>query len=346
MSSRRVVPVQGRGASSPGRPTVGKALKPFASCFGRAADAHAAASALRVLMPSSVVRRVTTLKEKPGSAVYRLDGSIPGGGALLAKRTAHSTALHEHDVYTRVLPLLSLPALRCHGIVHEGSSADMAWIFVDFVDGVPFSTFDDRHREVAARLIARLHTEGAGCGDGATLPRRDAGHYLRHLRSARLTLLANLGNPRLRDEGRAIVREVIEKCDALEVRWHEIEAQCEALPETLVHGDLKPGNMLIRETARGQKLTLLDWETTGWGFPGPDLSWLHLPTYRRGVRDSWPGLDLCALRRTAAVGLVLRTVASIDWASCDLQLRWLDRPLAELVVYRDILAHILPRWGD
>jgi aminoglycoside phosphotransferase (APT) family kinase protein len=57
---------------------------------------------------------------------------------------------------------------------------------------------------------------------------------------------------------------------------------CERAPrpqtQVLVHGDFKPGNMLLRE---GRIVGLLDWETAHIGDPIEDLGWITNPLRRR-----------------------------------------------------------------
>ncbi|WP_216695345.1 phosphotransferase family protein [Dietzia psychralcaliphila] len=59
----------------------------------------------------------------------------------------------------------------------------------------------------------------------------------------------------------------------------------------LVHGDFKPGNILVRD---GEVAALLDWETAHLGSPLEDLGWVTNPV-RRGehqIADHWEATDM------------------------------------------------------
>jgi len=98
-------------------------------------------------------------------------------------------------------------------------------------------------------------------------------------------------------------RALDELLGGLEGRWADI-ASC-GLPDTLVHGDVHPGNA----RGDGERLVLLDWGDCGVGHPLLDqpamLSRLEAPT-AEVVRDAWdhawrdavPGADP---RRAAAL---------------------------------------------
>ena len=106
--------------------------------------------------------------------------------------------------------------------------------------------------------------------------------------------------PALDPEDRRVLRELL---DGLDRRWAEI-ASC-GVPDTLVHGDVHPGN------ARGDggRLVLMDWGDCGVGHPVLDqpamLSRLEASTaelvrdaWDRAWRDAVPGADP---RRAAAL---------------------------------------------
>jgi aminoglycoside phosphotransferase (APT) family kinase protein len=60
---------------------------------------------------------------------------------------------------------------------------------------------------------------------------------------------------------------------------------------TIVHGDFKPGNLLLRE---GQVSAVLDWETVHLGDPHEDLGWVTNPLRHREHRipGAWEPQDL------------------------------------------------------
>jgi aminoglycoside phosphotransferase (APT) family kinase protein len=61
-------------------------------------------------------------------------------------------------------------------------------------------------------------------------------------------------------------------------------------PRTLVHGDFRPGNALLRD---GRVAVMLDWELARIGDPVDDLGWYTVPMYRREhfIPGSWEQTD-------------------------------------------------------
>jgi aminoglycoside phosphotransferase (APT) family kinase protein len=64
-------------------------------------------------------------------------------------------------------------------------------------------------------------------------------------------------------------------------------------PLTLVHGDFRPGNALVRN---GHVAVMLDWELARIGDPVDDLGWYTVPMYRREhfIPGSWEPADFLA----------------------------------------------------
>ncbi len=67
----------------------------------------------------------------------------------------------------------------------------------------------------------------------------------------------------------------------------------EPVATTLVHGDFKPGNVLLR---RGTVAFILDWETAHLGDPLEDIGWVTNPLRAREhrIEGSWEPADLIA----------------------------------------------------
>src|SRR5206468_1604040 len=72
--------------------------------------------------------------KKRKSAVYRLHGVGPDGRAVIAKRCLVATAEVERTVYEEFLPRVSVPALRCYGLVKE-PDGDRCWLFLEDAGG-------------------------------------------------------------------------------------------------------------------------------------------------------------------------------------------------------------------
>jgi Phosphotransferase enzyme family len=291
---------------------------------GRADDVrgrgHPAVAAWTALGPTRKVPSVVaTLKDRPKCSVYLMEGVGPEGGAVVAKRTRRRLARNEHTLYTRVLPRLSLPALRCHGLVDWGAKS--CWLFVDHCAGTPFRPGDGHHRRLAARWLAAMHLRGADVARDVALPDRGVATYLAHLRSTRGRILRGLATPLLDSADRTLLEEVIAGCDALEARWAGIEAACRPLPSTLVHADAKPANLMVRSAARGAELVPLDWAEAGWGVPAVDLVHVDGTVYWEIIGTAWGDVDDDRHQLLPMIGLTFQWLVAINKISA-----WLARP--------------------
>lgn len=63
----------------------------------------------------------------------------------------------------------------------------------------------------------------------------------------------------------------------LAMRWLELHHPSDG-PVALIHGDLRPGNLLVLD---GEVTAVLDWETACLSDPAEDLGWITLPTNYR-----------------------------------------------------------------
>ncbi len=309
-------------------------------------DRHPAVLAWRQLQTASVIQQVQVLQLAEKSAVFRLWDS-GRGSSIIAKRSAAETTLVERTIYEKVLPRLPLTALEYYGctIAEDGSH----WIFVEDAGGRRFSPEAREHRILAARWLAVLHAAAMPLADSISLPERGPDYYLEHLHSARRNILQHASNPFLaRDEVR-LLETILARFDLLEAHWGKLRRYGEVLPSTLVHGDFRPKNVLLRSSGHGLDLFPIDWETAGWGLAAPDLVpsrgplafHVDLSVYRSVVQEHLPGIDLHALPRLASVGRIFRRLAYIDWESAELCYEspdWLSRPIASLRIYQAELA--------
>jgi ATP-binding cassette subfamily B protein len=301
---------------------------------------HPAVKAWSRLRPAGQPRALTVLKDKkwkPKSATFRLEGCGPDGTSVIAKRCRPSTADLESKVYTDVLPHLPVPTLRYHGMIDDGG--DWRWIFVEDAGRERYSPLDPEHRRLAARWLAALHGSAAEIPEASHLPDRGPAHYLSHLCSARGALVRQLGDRAAEEEEVRLLATLLSQLDALDSRWGEVEAFCETLPRTFVHGDLSRSNLRVRAGAAGTDLVAFDWEKAGWGVPAPDLARLgprnrlpaarfresgefpgfcldpDLETYGAALGDGSAHLDGETVELMATVGSLFRSIATVDWTS-------------------------------
>lgn len=320
---------------------------------------HPAVKAWNELQPGQVKpESLEILQEHKKAAVYRLMGVGPRGVAVIAKRCRTATALVERTIYEEVLPHLPVAAPHYHGFIEDDDT--FCWLFLEDVGQERLSPLIEEHRVLAARWLGLMHASAARVAAAARLPDGGPNRYLQHLRSARRTILNNLANPAFGAEDIVILKTVVAQCDLLESRWHEVEKCCEGVPTTLVHGDFRPKNILIRTDQPGTGFFPLDWETAGWGVPAADLApsrgrlpihQIDMTTYWLIVREYWPHLEIQAVQRLALVGRIFRRLAAISWESRSLAFgteRLLSGPMACMRVYQAELAEAIwaAPWGS
>jgi ATP-binding cassette subfamily B protein len=304
-------------------------------CDARSAmsDEQGAAQAWRRARPDSarpvLVEPVRKQRPnaKPGKTrigVFRLHHG-PDIGPTVAKRRSRNRLETEHTIYQRVLPQLPIPAVQ-----YRGFSADQdtegAWLFVEDVGGERYQNGRSEHRILAARWLATVHAFGMHPSIRALLPDRGPSHYLTELRWSFTEISSHLACDRFSADDRRILVAILRALTELESRWDRIEARCDAMPHTLVHGDFVAKNCRVREAStRELELVAFDWETAGWGAPAVDLAsnafgihgvGLDRKVYAAAMRDAWPGLRQRDLERAARIGDAQRVVAATRW-SCE-----------------------------
>jgi len=271
--------------------------------------------------------------------VWRLAGAGPGGSAVIAKRCPRATAALERQVYERVLPRLPVSAPGYYGYLEDG---DFAWIFLEDVGRERIAFTDDAQRRLAGRWLGTLHAAAVGVVAPGDLPDRGLAHYRRLLAAGRASVEAGRHNPALTPAQRRVVEAVLGWLDAVEGEWGALEQFCGGLPETLVHGDFRPRNLLVLGGRTKMRLCPIDWELAGWGLVAPDLAPLRGPAlepqvdpaaYVSVARQRWPDADLAGFREQVTAGSVLRWLAAVEWAAQSLAHPSLVKPVGYLNEY-------------
>jgi ABC-type multidrug transport system ATPase subunit len=278
---------------------------------------------------------------KPRTGVFRLHHGQDIGPTIV-KRRSRTCLEAERTIYQRVLPQLPIPSVQCRGFAAEQDS-EGAWLFVEDVGGERYQNARSEHRILAARWLATVHAFGMNPSIRALLPDRRPSHYLAELRWSFTEISSHLAGNRFSTDDRRILVAILQALTELESRWDRIEAWCDAMPQTLVHGDFVAKNCRVREAGtRELELLAFDWETAGWGAPAADLAsnafgihgvGLDRKTYAAAMRDAWPGLRQRELERAGRVGDAQRVVAATRW-SCE--------RLAYRTVVQDDLRLYLP----
>jgi aminoglycoside phosphotransferase (APT) family kinase protein len=259
-------------------------------------------------------------------------------------------------VYESVLPHVPVTSPRFHGACDEPDGT--AWLFIEHAGEVRFDPDDRVHRELAARWLGQMHGATAAMAGGAALPPAGQERYLGHLRSARATILENLGNQAISADDLAVLEVIVGQCDTLEALWPGLEQVCASYPATLVHADFRPKNLCLRLADGELALSPIDWEKAGWGVPAADLALLlrrgpasHVaaPAYAETIRGHLPQLDLDAIQRLASVGHVFQSLAGVHWSCAELRFesaRSLVRPIGSMRIYAARIQETLDSAGE
>lgn len=287
----------------------------------------------RMMGSGSLPNRITRLNEGH-SMVYRLAGIAPDGGSIIAKKCSREDAHRTRAICTRVLPLLSQPALLFYGYLEAGKRK--AWLFLEDGGSVKCSLDNPDHQRAFSCWLAALHAGTAGYADDFTLPETGLDTYLKQLRTGRRKILKGLGLLELESQDDATLRTVVEWCDRIESLWPKLKAVVEGAPRTLVHGDYAPKNVLVRQTLGRPEVFPIDWETAGWGTPAMDLGeYPDLAIYTAHARACGAKWHIETVRGWAAVGKILRHIAAFDWASATLIGGWPPRGVRRMRVRLD-----------
>jgi thiamine kinase-like enzyme len=326
---------------------------------------HPAVTAWRELQPARLEpHKIDMLKKAKTTTVYRLAGVGPQGSAIVAKRCGQEKALLERTIYEEVLPHLPIRTLRYYGCVMDLED-DFGWLFLEDAGQGRYSSYIEEHRLLAAHWLGLLHLTAARLPLQKRLPERGPEYYLEELRSTRDTIRQNRDNPVLTADDVVVLNAIVSQYDLLESRWRQVEALCNRMPQTLVHGHVEKRNIRLRTTAWGTVLFLFDWETASWGTPAIDFAQVILDsvsspvkTYLSIVRSCWPHLNARDLKQLASIGALFQMILSIGgahygivydlWASQGLAYDYTKWTMHELRSYRTRLddAGRAIQWED
>jgi Phosphotransferase enzyme family len=304
---------------------------------------HPAVRAWATLHPelAMLTLHVETLQKRKKGVVYRLIRAGPSSADVVAKRASRDRITRESLAYEHVLPALSLGGVRYYGKLAD-RGGEGCWLFLSYAGEENYSPLAVRHRTLAARLLAALHTSSAAVPVTARLPDRGPGYYLRQLQHGREEILKHLSNPGLKRSDVQLLEAIVRQLEVLALRWSELERVCDLTPRAFVHGDFAPKN--IRVAPDGAQLLAFDWASGGWGVPAADLPqtdanpssyWANpdLDVYLACVAGSWPELRSRDLTVMAAVGKLLRTSVCIRLEAVGLATDWPEAAVRDMRYY-------------
>jgi thioester reductase-like protein len=259
------------------------------------------------------------------------------------------------NTHLRELALYEIPdrGVRRHSPTIYGTLRDEPnerWVLaLEDLESVPRSSWDRQGIEAAIRGLAAIHA--IGLQDGSPLRRED---WLRPVMTAEsMGEMAELWDA-LADHARpffqrwagdtAVVAQK-EALSAIHTSWEELER----LPQTLIHNDFNPRNLVLRSKPNGRETTLCayDWELATFGVPQHDLAELlcfvlspsategelfhYLELHRRSLeRETGVAIDRGDFRR--GFELSLRDLIVNRFALYTLVHRLQSKPFLEQVI--------------
>jgi len=300
---------------------------------------HPAVLAWKRFQPDSrSAAAVSLLKKRSKTAIYKMDGVGPRGSSVVAKLCRWHLAAHERTIYQQILSRLPVSHPLYYGFIKE--SEDHDWLFLEYIEGEQYSRSRDDHTVLVARWLGLLHSTAAQIAHTAQLPDRGPEYHLIHLREARDNLQRNRKLLKLPAAELAVIEEVISQCDFLEWRWDHIQQLCDRMPRTLIHGDFKPRNVLIRPDGGESSVFPFDWEASGWGVPTGDLAYVDIASYLEASAPRWPHLTVVDVRIMKAIGRIFRGLEEFRWESEKFDPRW-EASTIKLNYYRERMSEAI-----
>jgi thiamine kinase-like enzyme len=217
--------------------------------------------------------------ERLKRAVYRLQVGSESGRTLILKRHKPAIAQTDRFLLERWLPVIGF-ADRCPRLVAAAANREGTWVWHIYEDlGTENLAVQRDSSRLAAAVdcIADLHVRAAG---HAMLPEirwraRDHGthFFVESLRDAISALdRAPTEDPRAPTDFSPVRTRLRNRLSRLLADAPRQIRIGEALPETLLHGDLWPKNVFVTIAAGGARAQLIDWDHVGTGPFTYDLS--------------------------------------------------------------------------
>ena len=281
---------------------------------------------------------ISVLKKRFKSTLYRIDGLGPTCPSLVAKYCRREVAVRERLIYEHILPSLPVTFPRYLGFVEGNDGYD--WLFLEYVQGEQYSRERHDHSVLAGTWLGMLHASAAHAVISVHPPDLGPQHYLVLLQNSRGKFRCSLRQLRLLPEDLDVIRAVMTQCDFLESHWEQVERWCHRMPPTLVHGDFKPRNAVIRRTVAGAVFFPFDWEACGWGVPAEDLAYVHLPSYHSSLQSQCLCVGMQELQSMKALGRIFRGLSEFSWESVKFEPNW-EVSTVKLRIYQDGMAEAI-----
>jgi hypothetical protein len=265
-------------------------------------------------------QKIEILKEKKKSAVYRIVDIQFNNRAIIAKRCRKETALRERLMYEEVLPHLPLSRLQYYGFVETQNQT--CWLFLEDAGSVEYNPRLSEHRSLAANWLGVLHALSPQIPAAKSLPQRDSNYYFKSLQCTKNSIERILLNSALQPHDKVVFEKVLLQISFLDFHREKIDEICLTMPKTIVHGDFVRKNTRIRNENSEMTIFPFDWETAGWGIPAADLCLFagesfetNLSAYKSVINSVWKNIDFNKLKEWANVGMIVRLIKAMEWAS-------------------------------
>ena len=261
--------------------------------------------------------------------------------AVIAKRALRADIEKEAYFYRDALPALSMSVIPFLGVVDDDDPR-YAWLLIGDAGGEHYLPSNRVHRKLAADWLGRFHVASAGKSLSQDIEDRGPAHYFPYLGEAQKLLENHRLYFGIDPEDCRVLDEIRAFCEKLSSRRSELTRFCGDMPHTLVHGDVKPDNMLVSASATGSSLAVIDWHEGGRGVPALDIAKflgyrvrLDFDTYLNYWLETWPQWGVGTVRRLGYVGEIFRWIASVRWQLEDFQYGRIERGISSMRVYRD-----------
>ena len=269
------------------------------------------------------VSRIVSLQEEKLRSVYRIyfTGSHP---SIIAKLCLTEDAEHEYQMYSEVLPSLTIQGVQAYGCVPDTGSAKSpkkkSWLFMEDILGAPYDCSNSTHQRLAGRWLAQLHTSSGKGAKPDYIRERSTAFYAPHVQTAVDMLVQHRSDTKLSGNDRQVLSRIYEFFRKLETHWDKIEKFCRDMPQTLMHADFKDDNMFVVDSGREPVLVVFDWSCVGWGAPALDVAKFmgygvspDLRSYLEVCKQHWPHVDEAAIVRLGYIGEIFRFIHTVRW---------------------------------
>jgi aminoglycoside phosphotransferase (APT) family kinase protein len=278
---------------------------------------------------SSLITRIRLAVSGTGQELQLAFKDLTPGAQLPTARRVRPAFLYDPNreiaTYQQILDPLNLGTARCFG-ANVAADPPHYWLFLEWARGpLLWQLGRMSHWQQAARWLAKFHHEVPRLPD---LDRRlrsvrplvyDRHSYATWIVRAESVLSATL----LRKD-----RLAAQRFARIARRYDRVAEHLCRLPQTLVHGEFYPANIVMRRSRNAHLVCPIDWELTSWG-PGvldlaalcagqwaPEEKRRILVAYREVARERSPGEpELAELTESVAHAHLHLCVRHLGWAA-------------------------------